>query len=64
MNLMVKIRKPAIITAIVDVIKAVSWVSLGRLAMNKELLSKSEKRRQLNKIEYMAKAIEKALAIK
>ena len=37
---------------------------LGRLAMNKELLSKSEKRRQLNKIEYMAKAIEKALAIK
>ena len=37
---------------------------LGNLAMNKQLLSKSEKKRQLNKIEYMAKAIEKALAIK
>ena len=37
---------------------------LGKLAMNKELLSKSEKKKQLAKIEYMAKAIEKALAIK
>ena len=37
---------------------------LGRLAMNKELLSKSENKRQLKAVEQMAETIKKALAIK
>lgn len=37
---------------------------LGKLAMNKELLSKKEQQRQLKAVEQMAETIKKALAIK
>lgn len=37
---------------------------LGKLAMNKQLLSKTENKRQLKAVEQMAETIKKALAIK
>ena len=37
---------------------------LGKLAMNAELLSKSEQKRQLKSIENMARQIKEALAVK